>query len=121
MIPDERKQALIEGAFYQAEGLNDLRWLNSVFAHILAALPLKAQFQLSGVLERRVSEFEEGVVANATGGIEMGHGTSDAAVTETGAGGGEALRPDAAPDDRPAAPELPGDHSEAGTGSLGPG
>lgn len=121
MISDERKQALIEGAFYQAESLDDLRWLNSVFAHILHALPLKAQFQLSGVLERRVSEFEEGIVADAKGGIQMGHGTGNAEITEAAESSGEALRADPARDERPAAPELSGDRGHEGTGAVGDG
>lgn len=119
MISDERKQALIEGAFYQAESLREIRWLNSQFALVLNALPLKAQFQLSGVLERRVSEFEEGIVADAESGSEVGNGQGHDEAPAAAGDSGEVLRPDPACGASPEPAELPRDHGDAGTGPLG--
>jgi hypothetical protein len=112
MISDERKQALIEGAFYQAESLNDLRWLNSQFALVLNALPLKAQFQLSGVLERRVSEVEG--VTREQDRTEMANGQGHDEASSPAGDSGEVLRTVFARGESPAPAELSGSDGSPG-------
>lgn len=102
MITVEQKQAIIETAFNNARGLDELRWLNGIFANILASLPLLNQFQLSDVLESRVTEVQG--VDDAGDQDEVGHGPRHVEAGELPGDRGEENRPQPQPDYRSAPP-----------------